>query len=135
MAPETYRRALQGEGPFVSYGLSFEKSCERHVRDTFRAQRVYILASESLSRSSDALQRLKSFLGSKVAGERIGLKPHTYWSEVLEVARHVTDVEADLIITLGGGSLTDGAKIVALVGSPGGSLDARGALLTSEPCL
>ena len=37
------------------------------------------------------------------------------WSEVLEVADECRRVNADLLITIGGGSLTDAAKLVALV--------------------
>lgn len=43
------------------------------------------------------------------------MKPHTKWSEIAEIAREVKTLQADMIITLGGGSLTDGAKIVAFV--------------------
>ncbi|KIW09423.1 hypothetical protein, variant [Verruconis gallopava] len=42
------------------------------------------------------------------------MKPHTYWSEVLEIADECRACNADLIITLGAGSLTDAAKIVSL---------------------
>jgi alcohol dehydrogenase class IV len=76
---------------------------------------VYIIASRTLSNNTDALQRLQDALDEKVAGVRVGMKSHTYWSEVLEVTRACRKCEADLIVTLGGGSLTDAAKIVSLV--------------------
>lgn len=43
------------------------------------------------------------------------MQSHTLWSEVLEIAEEARNAKADLILTLGAGSLTDGAKIVALV--------------------
>ena len=43
------------------------------------------------------------------------MKPHTLWSEVLEVTQDALEKDADLLITLGAGSLTDAAKIVVLV--------------------
>lgn len=46
------------------------------------------------------------------------MQSHTLWSEVLEIVHDARRVEADLLLTLGAGSLTDGAKVVALVISP-----------------
>ncbi|KAK9591108.1 hypothetical protein V6Z92_004184 [Aspergillus fumigatus] len=42
------------------------------------------------------------------------MQSHTLWSEVLEIVHNARRVEADLLLTLGAGSLTDGAKVVAL---------------------
>ena len=54
-------------------------------------------------------------MGAKAVGTRHGMTPHTLWSEVLEIVQDAKDVEADLLVTLGAGSLTDAAKIIALV--------------------
>ena len=43
------------------------------------------------------------------------MTPHTLWSEILEITRDARRLEVDLIVTLGGGSLTDAAKVVAMV--------------------
>ena len=43
------------------------------------------------------------------------MKPHTCMSEVLEVIENVRRVDANLIVTLGGGSLIDGAKAIGFV--------------------
>ena len=70
-----------------------------------------------MARNTDALGRLTAALGAeKVVGRRIGMQSHTLWSEVLEIVAEARGVQADLLLTLGAGSLTDGAKIVALVG-------------------
>ncbi|KAF2093769.1 Dehydroquinate synthase-like protein [Rhizodiscina lignyota] len=113
-AKETYRPAFEGAHTYVSYGLPFPEACAKHVQETFNAKRVYIIASKSLSTNTDALERLKKALGDKVAGVRVGMTPHTLWSEILEIAEDAGKVDADLIITLGAGSLTDGSKIIAL---------------------
>lgn len=115
--PETVRTAFADRSlPLLSYGTPYPEATARHVRDTFHASRVYIICSGSLARSTDALQKLKKALGEKlVAGVRVGMKSHTLWSEVVEIIKDARAVEADLILTLGAGSLTDGAKIVALV--------------------
>jgi hypothetical protein len=103
------------DGPYLSYNLPFDKACVKHVKETFNAERVYILASGSLCRNTDYVKRLQRALGDRVAGLREGMTPHTLWSEVLEVAAECKRLRADLIVTIGGGSLTDAAKIVTLV--------------------
>lgn len=113
---ESYREAFPGsKTPHISYGLSFPEACAKHVQGTFNASRVYIIASKTLSTNTDALQRLETALDEKVVGKRVGMTPHTLWSECLEVTAEARTLNADLIITLGAGSLTDAAKIVALV--------------------
>lgn len=115
-AAETFRSAFPDhESPKISYGLPFPEACRRHVEATFHASRVYIICSGSLARQTDALRDLQCALGDKVAGTRVGMKPHTLWSDVLDIVHDARDVKADLLVTLGGGSLTDGAKIIALV--------------------
>ncbi|KAJ5638330.1 hypothetical protein N7490_008209 [Penicillium lividum] len=112
---ETVRPAFAArERPLLSYGIDFPAAAARHVSETFKASRIYVICSGSLSRNTDALDRLINALGSeKVVGCRIGMKTHTLWSEVLEIVEDARNVQADLLMTLGAGSLTDGAKIVA----------------------
>jgi alcohol dehydrogenase class IV len=114
---ETYRRAFPNEDiPYISHGLSFPESCKKHAEETFKASRIYIIASKTLSSNTDALTRLKKALNDRVVGVRIGMTPHTLWSECLEVTAECRKLNVDLLITLGAGSLTDAAKIVSLVG-------------------
>lgn len=115
---EIVRPAFEGrERPLLSYGVDFDVAAARHVRETFNASRIYVICSKSLSQNTDALDRLVNSLGTdKVVGRRIGMQSHTLWSEVLEIVEEAESAKADLIITLGAGTLTDAAKIVALVG-------------------
>lgn len=110
-------------GPHLSYNLPFDKACVKHVDETFGAKHVYILGSGSLSRNTGYVQQLRQALGDRVAGAREGMTPHTLWNEVLEVADDCRRLRADLIVTIGGGSLTDAAKIVTLVSNPQGPND------------
>lgn len=114
---EVYRPAWSGSKTHISYGLPFPEACRKHVEIAFRATRVYIIASKSLSQNTDHLKRLQTALGSRVVGVRYGMKQHSLWSEILEVTKDAANAEADLLITLGAGSLTDAAKIVTLVHS------------------
>lgn len=112
---ETYRKAFAEDYKHISYGLPFPKACAKHVEETFKANKVYIIASGSLSRNTDYVKKLQSALGSKVVGTRNGMTPHTLWSEILEITNDAREKQADLLVTLGAGSLTDASKIIALV--------------------
>lgn len=114
---ETLRPAFSDRPrPLLSYGIPYPQAAANHARNMFKASRVYVICSGSLARNTDALEQLKTALGEKtVVGVRVGMKSHTQWSEVIEIVRDARETEADLILTLGASSLTDGAKIVALV--------------------
>jgi alcohol dehydrogenase class IV len=100
--------------PKISYGLRFPEACAKHVLTSFNSSKVYIIASRTLSQKTDALDRLKSSLGEALIGVRIGISSHTPISEVLEIINEVKVLDIDCLITLGAGSLTDGAKLVRL---------------------
>ncbi|KAH8668593.1 putative Fe-containing alcohol dehydrogenase [Xylariales sp. PMI_506] len=111
---ETLQPAFPGrERPLVSYGLPFTSALIQHIDDMFGASKVYLICSASLSRKTSHVSSLKSQLGSKIAGVRVGMKPHTLWGEVLEVVMDAKSCRADLLVTLGAGSLTDAAKLIS----------------------
>lgn len=102
--------------PCISYGLPFDVACAKHVSETYRASAVYIISSGSLSSETNKVDRLVQAIGTdKVVGIKKGFTPHTPFSEILQVSTECRDLGADCVVTLGGGSITDGAKIVALV--------------------
>lgn len=112
---ETYRSAFDDrETPKLSYGLRFQDACAKHVSETFEASKVYIIASKTLSEKTDALTRLKAALSDRVAGVRIGIGSHTPTTDVLEIIQEIRskNLDIDCLVTLGAGSLTDGAKLV-----------------------
>ncbi|KAL6810219.1 hypothetical protein V8C40DRAFT_284182 [Trichoderma camerunense] len=99
--------------PTVIYNTSFLAAVDKHIVSLQRASRIYVICSGSLARHTKYLEQLTNILGDRCIGVRTGMKSHTKWSEIVEIAREVKTLQADMIITLGGGSLTDGAKIVA----------------------
>jgi alcohol dehydrogenase YqhD (iron-dependent ADH family) len=97
-------------GPHVSYNLPFWEVIGKY------GSKMFIIASGSLSRNTDALQRLKIALGdTRVAGVYQDVQPHTLWSQVLEIVDAIQISKPDTLVTLGAGSLTDAAKVAALV--------------------
>jgi hypothetical protein len=120
MSEETVRPAFEGrERPLLSYGIAFPAATARHLDGTFRASRVYVICSGSLSRNTNVMDQLETALEpDRLVGHWIGMRSHTLWSEVLQIAEEVQTAHADLLLTVGAGSLTDGAKIIALVSIP-----------------
>lgn len=119
MSTSVYRSAFPSQDfPKITYNGPFPTLCVQHLNDACsRASRIYIIASGSLSRHTDALSRLQhAIIGTEkqVVGVRRGMTPHTLWSEVLEIVGEARAAKADCVVTLGAGSLTDGAKIVVL---------------------
>jgi maleylacetate reductase len=67
-----------------------------------------------LSRETDLVERLRQTLGNRFAGLCAKIGAHTPRIDVVAAANSARDSGADLIVTLGGGSITDGAKMVGL---------------------
>jgi alcohol dehydrogenase class IV len=116
MAQEILQQAFPDKAtPLVSSGIPYADACVKHVDETFRASRVYTIASASLTKNTRHTNDLKKALGSKVAGIRIGMTSHTLMSEILEIVEDCKAVSADCIVTLGGGSISDAAKAISFV--------------------
>ncbi|TVY31448.1 Dehydrogenase [Lachnellula subtilissima] len=109
---ETYRPAFPSKTkPHISTGIPFPAAAAHHVTNTFHASKVYIIVSNSISKT-DNFTQLKKVLGDKIVGTRYGIKPHSPWDDLVETTNDIQKTGADLIITLGAGSLTDGVKVI-----------------------
>ena len=97
----------------IIYGTPFAQALAKEL-DTVGAQRVYLLASSSLRRHTDAVQQVLQVLGTRSVGVFDAMPAHTPRHAVVQAAHDATLVRADLILTLGGGSLTDAGKMVTL---------------------
>jgi maleylacetate reductase len=82
--------------------------------DRLDARAVFVMASGTLSRETDLVERLRQTLGNRFAGLCAKIGAHTPRIDVVAAANSARDSGADLIVTLGGGSVTDAAKIVAM---------------------
>ena len=102
----------------IIYGTPFAQALAKEL-DTVGAQRVYLLASGTLSRQTDAVQQVLQVLGSRSVGVFDAMPAHTPRYAVVQAAQQATLAQADLILTLGGGSITDAAKMVTLCMSNG----------------
>lgn len=82
--------------------------------DRLKAQRAFLMVSRSLKTDTDEIAKITSALGSRCAGMFDGMPPHSPREAVVAAANQARDAKADVIITIGGGSLTDAAKAVQL---------------------
>jgi maleylacetate reductase len=78
------------------------------------AERVFLMVSGTLNRETEEIAKLRLALGNKVVGEFDKMAPHTPRADVIAATSAAREAKADLIVTFGGGSITDGAKAVAL---------------------
>jgi maleylacetate reductase len=73
-----------------------------------------VLASGILTRETDLVERLRQMLGNRFAGLCAKIGAHTPRTDVIAAANAAREAGADLLVTLGGGSATDAAKMVGL---------------------
>jgi len=78
------------------------------------ARRVFLMVSGTLNRETDEVDKAQRALGERWAGTFDRMPPHTPRRAVIAAAEQAREVDADLIATIGGGSITDGAKAVQL---------------------
>ena len=97
----------------VVFGKPFAEALAREV-DRLEARAVLILASGTLARETDTVDRLRRMLGNRLAGVCAKIGAHTPRIDVVAAANAARAADADLIVTLGGGSVTDAAKMVGL---------------------
>ncbi len=97
----------------VVFGKPFLEALVPEV-DRLEARAVFILASGTLARETDTVDRLRGMIGNRLAGVCAKIGAHTPRTDVVAAANAAREVGADLIVTLGGGSVTDAAKMVAL---------------------
>lgn len=82
--------------------------------DRLDARAVFVLASGTLTRETDLVERLRQMLGNRFAGLCAKIGAHAPRTDVVAAANMAREANADLIVTLGGGSVTDAAKMVGL---------------------
>ena len=78
------------------------------------ANRVFLLAGPTLREKTDEIAAIERALGDRLSATYSGIRPHAPRADVLKAVEAARDANADLIVTIGGGSGTDAGKIIAL---------------------
>lgn len=97
----------------VHYGKPAAQSVAEVVK-AHGAERVFLMVSGTLNRETDEVEAVRRALGNKCVGTFDKMPAHSPRSAVIAAAAQAREAKADLIVTLGGGSITDGAKAVQL---------------------
>jgi maleylacetate reductase len=82
--------------------------------DRLRASRAFLMVSGTLNRTTGEIEKIRQALGPRCVGTFDAMPPHTPRAAVVAAAEQARAAGADLIVTVGGGSITDGAKAVQL---------------------
>jgi maleylacetate reductase len=119
----------------VVYGIPLAQALADEIA-RLDARSVYVMASGTLARTTDVVESVRAVLGNRLAGVCTKIGAHTPRTDVVAAANEARAVHADLLLTVGGGSVTDAAKMVGLclgndVSTPE-ALDAFRAVITPD---
>jgi maleylacetate reductase len=97
----------------VIYGIPLVEALSQEI-ERIGAKAVYVLSSGTLARQTDVIDRVRDVLGNKFAGLCARIGAHTPRDDVVTAANAAREAHADALLTVGGGSVTDAAKMVGL---------------------
>ena len=97
----------------VIYGIPLAEALADEVK-RLDAGAVYVMASGTLARETGVIDEVRSVLGNRLAGVCAAIGAHTPRIDVVAAANEARAAGADTIVTVGGGSVTDAAKMVGL---------------------
>jgi maleylacetate reductase len=82
--------------------------------DRLGAKRVFVLAGRTLNTRTDEIQKLRHALGARFAGVHDHMPAHSPRDAIVACANAAREAGTDLLVTFGGGSVTDGGKAVTI---------------------
>jgi maleylacetate reductase len=106
-------RVVFGQMEEVLFGKPAAEAVAEETR-RLDAHRVFLMVSGTLNRQTDEIEKIRRELGDRCAGVFDQMPAHTPRRAVIAAAELAREADADLIATIGGGSITDGAKAVQL---------------------
>jgi maleylacetate reductase len=78
------------------------------------AKRVFLLTGRTLNRNTEEVEKVRQALGSRFAGVHDHMPAHSPRDAVVACANAARSAGTDLLVTFGGGSVTDGGKAVTI---------------------
>ncbi len=78
------------------------------------AERVFLLVSRTLNQETGEVEKLRRALGNVYCGTHDDMPAHSPREAVVDCANAMRDAKADLLVSLGGGSTTDGGKAATI---------------------
>lgn len=97
----------------IAFGQPAAQALRAEV-ERLKAQRVFLIVSGTMNRTTDEVAKVREALGGRFAGLYDRVPSHTPRDTVIEVAREARALDTDLIVTFGGGSVTDTGKMLQI---------------------
>lgn len=97
----------------VIFGRSFAEVIKEEV-ESCHAQAVLLIASGTLARETNFIEQIRTALGKRLVGVCSNIAAHTPRNDVVDASNLARANKVDLLVTIGGGSATDAAKMIAL---------------------
>lgn len=97
----------------VHSGAGFVQAVVQEA-DRAKAKRVFLMIGGTLSRETDWADRLAKALHGRMVASFNRMASHTPRGDVVAAINAARDANADMVVTLGGGSVTDAGKVVRL---------------------
>ena len=111
---------MQHAGVFDTIAIErvvFGRPCAEALAEEAKrieATRLFLIVSKTLDAETDHIDLIRKALGVRYAGSCSGIPSHTPRDAIIEAAARARAANADLIVTYGGGSVTDAGKMVQL---------------------
>jgi len=109
----TNGRVVFGQMEEVRFGVPAAEAIAEQVA-RMGAQRVFLMVSGTLNRTTPEIENVRRALGNKCVGVFDRMPAHSPRHAVIAAAEQARASDTDLIVTVGGGSVTDAAKAVQL---------------------
>lgn len=106
-------RVVFGEMDEVVFGVPAAEAIVAQM-DRLCARRALLMVSGTLNRTTDEIAKVRNALGERCIAVFDKMPAHTPRQAVVDAAELARANSADVIVTIGGGSITDGAKAVQL---------------------
>lgn len=97
--------------------VTFGRAAAEAVAETAErrgARRVFLLVSRTLNTTTDEIAKVRDALGDRYAGTHDDMPSHSPREAVVACANAAREAGCDLLVSIGGGSTTDGGKAVTI---------------------
>ncbi|MBV9202409.1 MAG: iron-containing alcohol dehydrogenase, partial [Alphaproteobacteria bacterium] len=84
----------------VVFGRPFAEALAEEI-GRVGARAVFVLASGTLARTTDMVDRIRQVLGNRIAGVCAKIRAHTPRTDVVAAANAAREAGADLLVTIG----------------------------------
>jgi len=97
----------------VYFGVNAAEALAMEVKKR-QSQRVFLLVSGTLNRETNEVRKIRGLLGERYAAEFDQMPQHMPRDAILKAAEVARSAKADLVVTIGGGSVTDAGKTLTV---------------------